>query len=292
MMKQSEIEALIQLLEDPDEQVYRQIKDKIVELGTPLIDDLELAWETSADAFFQHRIEEVISTIQQEDLKQKVRMWLERKPDDLIHGALLVAKFQYPDLNAAEVRKQIENIQQAIWLELQENLTPMEKVSTFNQIFYNEFGFGGNLKNVFNPQNNLINICLERKKGSPIMLGILYLAIAQNLNLPMYGIDLPYHFALAFCKYHKTEEELTNPDQRGNVIFYINPIAKGIMFSRGEIRDYLKRMKVEEHPKYFTPITNREVIHALFRQLRDSYTNSNDKENAAKVQEYIDLFTE
>jgi len=289
-MKQTEIEALIQLLEDPDEQVFDQVKTKILELGLPLIDELEFAWENTVNPFYQHRIEEVISSIQKLDLKEKVKLWLERKSDDLIHGAILVAKFQYADLNAANIRMQIENIQQAIWLEMQENLTPMEKVNTFNQVFFGHFGFGGNLKNVFNPQNNLINICLERKKGSPIMLGIIYLSIAQNLKLPMYGVDLPYHFALAFCKYHKTEQELLEDKQRSNILFYINPIAKGIIFSRAEIKDYLKRMKVEEKLSYFRPVSNRSVILALFTQLRNSYVNSNDQAQADALQEYIDLF--
>jgi len=289
-MERNEVAALIQLLEDPDENVFEHVKSKILEIGLPIVDELEDAWENTADQFLQQRIEEVISNIQKSALKQKLELWIDRKPDDLIGGAILVAKFQYPDLNAANIKMEVENIQQAIWLEMQDNLTPMEKVSTFNQVFYGHFGFGGNLKNVFNPQNNLINICLERKKGSPIMLGLIYLAIAQNLKLPMYGVDLPYHFAIAFCKYHKTKEQLLNEDDRPNVIFYINPIAKGIMFSRSEIRDYLKRMKVEEHPSYFRPISNIQVIKALFQQLRNCYVNNNDNEQADLVQEFIDLF--
>lgn len=289
-MQKSEIEALIKLLDDPDEKIYSQIRSKIVEIGPAVIEDLELAWESTIDPFFQNRIELIISDIQNENLKDKLKLWLQKNDNDLIQGATLVAKFQYPDLQVGEIKKEIERIKQDIWLELQENLTPMEKVNTFNQIFYTEFGFGGNLKNVFNPQNNFINITLERKKGSPIMLGIIYLSIAQSLNMPVLGVDLPYHFALAYCKikHQSTGPLLENISK--SVIFYINPISRGIIFSRNEIKDYLKRMKITADKKFFVPVNNRQSVYALFKHLKSCYVNNNDKEKMEEIDELMDLF--
>ena len=288
-MQKNEIEALIRLLEDPDESIYQEIRSKIVEIGPAVIEDLEVAWESTIDPFYQGRIEVVIQEIQRENLKEKLCLWLKKNSDDLIQGATLLARFQYPDLNTGEIKDQIENIKQAIWLELQENLTPMEKVNTFNQIFYSEFGFGGNLKNVFNPQNNFIQITLERKKGSPIMLGIIYLAIAQQLKMPVLGVDLPYHFALAYCKYQRSSPD-AKPIPSQTVIFYINPISRGIIFSRNEIKDYLKRMKVEPDKHFFEPIDNKAAVYALFRHLKSCYVNNNDREKAEELQEFMDLF--
>ncbi len=288
-MQKNELEALIQLLDDPDDKIFVQVRTKIEEIGLPIIDDLELAWVNTADPFLQHRIEDLISSIQKDHLKNKLRIWLRKKPDDLIHGAILAAKFQYPDLDSGEVRKYVENIQQAIWLELQENLTPLEKVNIFNQVFYSTFGFGGNLKNVFNPQNNFIHICVERKKGSPIMLGLIYVAIAQNLGFPIFGVDLPYHFALAYCNTRGGEKFSPNPKK---VLFYINPIAKGIIFSNSEIKDYLTRMEIDEQMTYFEPIDNKSIVQSLFQHLKICYINNSDQEKAEGIQEFIDIFLE
>lgn len=289
-MEKSEIEALIKLLEDPDEQIYKQIRTKIVEIGPAVIEDLELAWETTIDPFYQNRIELIISDIQKQNLKEKLKLWLQKNDHDLIQGATLVAKFQYPDLQVGEIKQEIERIRQAIWLELQENLTPMEKVNTFNQIFYSELGFGGNLKNVFNPQNNFINISLERKKGSPIMLGIIYLAIAQSLKMPVLGVDLPYHFALAYCKIKQQATTNLLDSISNTVIFYVNPISRGIIFSRNEIKDYLKRMKITVDRSYFEPVSNRQSVYALFKHLKSCYVNNNDKEKMEEIDEFMELF--
>lgn len=292
MLEKNEIHALIQLLEDPDENIYDHVSAKIVELGVPIIADLEQAWETTIDSFYQKRIEQIIDKIQKKNLEEKLKLWLTKNSNDLIQGATLLAKFQYPDIDVAYVKKEIETIKQSIWLELRENLTPMEKVNTFNQIFYNEFGFGGNLKNVFNPNNNFIHLCLERKKGSPIMLGIIYLAIAQQLRLPIFGVDLPFHFALAYCKFKYNEDMAIIPSGSQQVIFYINPISKGLLFSRSDIQDYLTRMNVKPKRSHFTPIENRETVYSLFKHLKACYINNNEAEKVTDVQRLMDLFNE
>ncbi|MBX2845521.1 MAG: transglutaminase-like domain-containing protein [Saprospiraceae bacterium] len=291
-MENKELKALISLLDDPDEAVFDQVKKRIEQYGTAVIDDLEMAWENSLDPFFQERIEDLISVIQKSTLREKLQLWLTRNSDDLIQGAILLAKFQYPDINAAEIKEEISKIKQDIWLELNDNLTPLECVNVFNQIFYDTHGFSGNLKNVYNPQNNFIHTVLERRKGSPIMLGIIYQAIANELDLPIFGVDLPFHFVLAYCKYKYSREKKDFYADKDQVIFYINPISNGLMFSKNEIRDYLKRMKIKEEKLFFKPVSNKQVIHTLFLQLSQCYKNNNDTEKVEELQAFIDLFDE
>ena len=53
-LSKKEISALINLLDDPDEEIYVHVKDKFVSFGTKIIPHLELAWEDSFEmAFFQ-----------------------------------------------------------------------------------------------------------------------------------------------------------------------------------------------------------------------------------------------
>lgn len=288
MLEKNEINALIQLLDDPDENIYAHVSDKIVELGVPVIQELEYAWETTIDSFYQKRIERIIDQIQKKSLEEKLQLWLSKNSNDLIQGATLLAKCQYPDIDTAYVKQEIEQIKQSIWLELRENLTPMEKINTFNQIFYNEFGFGGNLKNVFNPNNNFIHLCLERKKGSPIMLGIIYLSIAQKLNLPIYGVDLPFHFALACCK--NVHNQPISELKSHHVIFYINPISKGLLFSRNDIQDYLARMNVKPNRSHYSPITNKATIYSLFKHLKSCYVNNNEAQKVNYIEHLMSLF--
>jgi len=289
-VEEKQLKALISLLDDTDAEVVDEVSQRILELGPSIINELERAWENSLDSNFQQRVEDIISLIQRNNLKEKFTIWLKNDNDNLIKGAILMARFQYPDLDSAQIIERVDEIKQSIWLELNENLTPLEKVNVFNQVFYKEIGFGGNLKNIYNPQNHFINTVLERKKGSPILLGLIYLSIAQRLDMPVLGVDLPYHFVIAYCKYKLIFDENESEVNREQVVFYINPINNGLIFSRNEIKDYLKRMKLDENPNHFTPVDNIDVVFRLFQQLKQSYENNKDFEKVAELDEFIALF--
>ena len=63
-MNKNEINALISLLEDPDHDIYFQVRNKLVQLGVEIIPDLENAWEMNFDSLVQSRAERIIHEIQ------------------------------------------------------------------------------------------------------------------------------------------------------------------------------------------------------------------------------------
>src|SRR5687768_5928592 len=127
-MSLKEVIALITLLDDPDEIIYTQVKERFVTLGPPAIPHLETAWENSFDAIMQKRIETIIHTIQFEILQKALKTWAKDEQDDLFKGVILLARYQYPDLDENKIRKQMQQIKQDVWLELHADLTALEKV--------------------------------------------------------------------------------------------------------------------------------------------------------------------
>jgi hypothetical protein len=121
-MQEKELNALIVLLEDPDDQVFEQIRNKLLSLGQEVIPALEHVWETTFNNILQTRIEDIIQTIQFNDVREALADWAHTGGDDLLHGTLLVARYQYPDLDEESVRRQIDLIRKDIWLELNPNL--------------------------------------------------------------------------------------------------------------------------------------------------------------------------
>src|SRR4249919_1335478 len=90
-MSLKEVIALITLLDDPDEVIYTQVRDRFVTLGPPAIPHLETAWENSFDAIMQKRIETIIHTIQFETLQKALKQWSKEESDDLLRGVLILA---------------------------------------------------------------------------------------------------------------------------------------------------------------------------------------------------------
>jgi regulator of sirC expression with transglutaminase-like and TPR domain len=270
-MNKKELTALISLLDDPDEAVYQQISTKILSLGQDVIPVLEEAWEHSFDTLIQNRIENIIHQIQFDLIKSALTEWAHPDHQNLLEGALLIARYQYPDIDFAKIKKQIDQIKQDVWLELNNNLTALEKVKIINHILFDVHNFSGNTTNYHAPQNSYINNVLESKKGNPLLLSIIYTIVAQSLDIPIYGVNLPEHFILCYADIEHMGVPSTEGNEGGNVLFYINPFSKGTVFGQKEIDAFLKQLKLEQLPIFYEPCSNLEIIKRLLRNLISSY---------------------
>ena len=267
-MDKKEVNALISLLDDPDESIFNNIREKLISIGNDIIPELEAAWENSFDPLIQNRIEDIIHHIQFEKISTELKIWSKSPNQNLLQGVLLVNKYQYPDVDEAKIKKHLEQIKQDVWLELNDNLTALEKVKVINHIIFDVHNFSGNTSNYHAPQNSYLNNVLESKKGKPLSLSILYTIVAQDLKIPIHGVNLPEHFILA---YKDQNNILPESEKKSNVLFYINAFSKGAVFSKREIDMFLKQLKVDPRPSFFEPCSNLEIIKRLLRNLVNSY---------------------
>lgn len=277
-----ELNALISLLDEPNEDVFLQIRDKLMYYGVDAIPVLENAWDNSFDNFIQDRIEEIIHNIQQNQLFQELKEWAENYHFDLLKGFYLISKYQYPDLDYKSLEDKVEIIKRDIWLELNSGLTALEKVKVINHIFFEIHGFKGNKANIDAPQNYFANNLIESKKGNHISLGILFIIIAQKLGIPIFGVDLPQHFVLAYVD--EVHEEKYSVLDENEVLFYINPFNKGAIFTQNEIEVYIKHLELEKKDSFFKPCNNITIIDRLIENLINTYKKMgyNDKVDELK----------
>lgn len=287
MAKNSEIEALIRLLDDEDESIVANVSERLISYGNTVVFNLEKAWETSLDSVLQERIENLIHLINLNDVTKQLKLWLSDSFPDLYQGAEIVAKYHFADLDSQSLRTSIEGIKQKIWLELNNDLTPLETISVFNHVFYGQLGFTGNYESAQAINDYCINSVFEAKKGSSISVGILYVIIAQELNLPIYGVNLFNHFILTYQKRFIINFK---EDNLQDSLFYINPVNKGSVFGRNDINIYLETIKKEKDKKYFQAAHHKEVIRALLGYIKRVFLNANEYQKANEIESLIALF--
>ncbi len=273
--KHIELNALVNLLDDPDDKVYLQIKDKLISIGSDTIPFLETAWENAFDPVRQQRIEDIIHQLQLNDLFAALHSWAHFSYNDLLKGMILLSKFLYPEQDEDKIIKTIGRITQDVWLELNQNLTALEKIKVINHILYDDNKFVGNTANINAPENYYINNILETKKGNPMSLGALFIIIAQGLKLPVHGVDLPKHFILAYLDEIIEIGNVVSDDNK--VLFYINPYNKGALFTRNEIELYLKQLSLENNENYYLPCDNITIIKRMIDELIICYKNAGNK---------------
>ena len=282
MTDRKKAEVLIRLLDDPDEYIFSSVQKELKSMGAEVLPFLEECWLVSANDILQQRLIAIIDAIQQSELHSLMTQWIETTPEDVLKGAYLIARFQYPDLDFIDIDKQVKKLADDVWLEINNNLTALEKVNIINRVLYDMHGFSANDSNFFSPQNCYINKVLETKKGNAMTLSIIYLSIAQKLELPIRGINLPNNFIVAYM-----DNGIYGNVFRDNVLFYIDPFCKGTVFGRQEIDQFIRRIKLSPHESFYTPCSNIKIIQRLLSNLIYSYDKSKDR---SKIEQLKGLF--
>lgn len=283
MSNQDKILALIHLIDDPDESIYQHVRDRLLQYGPDAIPFLENSWEEKDfGLIFHNRIENIIHEIQFEDTKNSLQQWLD-SDRDLLKGAIIIAKYQYSGLNEEHLIEAIQEIRKDIWLEINSKQTAYEKVRVFNKVFFGKHNFHGDSKHFHSPMNSYINTVMESRKGNPLSLSIIYSLVAQSLNLPIYGVNLPNHFVLAYMDEDGTNRFLQKENDYG-VLFYINPFSKGSIFDENEIKEFLQGLNIAPKREHFEPCSNSSILRRMLTNLISSFQQVG---NIEKVNELI-----
>jgi regulator of sirC expression with transglutaminase-like and TPR domain len=220
------------------------------------------------------------------DLSEDFRQWNVSGHHDLMLGALLVCKFQYPDLATTPVLQEIEKIRRNIWLELNNYLTPLEQINIVTSILYSYYGLKGGEINHQETNEFLIHKTLEAKRGNQLSNGILYLVLAELLDIPVKAVSIPKQFVLAYFKHGYSDENLENPQEK--IEFYIDPTS-GQVFTHKDVASYFKRISVEPTPAFFKPQNNRSVIKYLLEETSKCFTGEKDLYKQKELQDLVNL---
>ena len=277
-MNENELKALVALLDDEDTEILDHVEERIISYGDTIIPYLEQEWENSFNSEVQRRIEDLIHTLQFETLKSRLTQWHRQENPDLLEGVWLIATYQYPDLSLKSIQKHIEQIYYDAWLEYKAELQPYDKVRVINSVLFGKLKFRANTKNFHAPANSMINRVLESRKGNPISLCVLYMLIAERLNLPIYGVNLPSLFILTY--------------KGDGVQFYINAFNRGIVFRKEDIDSYIKQLKLAPDDMFYQPCRHLDIIRRMLRNLVVSFEKVDEYEKADEIKTLLELISE
>lgn len=270
MKENNEITALLNLIDDPDEEVYSTVSDRIISFGKGIIPNLEHLWEHTSDETIQERIERMIHKLHFKDLTADMENWKDGS-NELLQGALLTARYHYPEIQTLQTLQEIEKMRRNIWLELNNYLTPLEQANVLSSIIFNYYKQIGVETSYHQPEDFFINKTVESKRGNAISNGILYLVLCNLLDIPVRAINIPRQFILAYVD---TTYEILHPHAHHSekIKFYIDPL-NGQIYSHKDVENYFKRISVPPTTSYFRVMNNKQVIQYLLEELAKCFDN-------------------
>lgn len=282
MQATKEINALFTLIDDPDEEVYYTVSEKIVAYGKAIIPNLEHLWETTLNDTIQERIAMIIHRLHYCDLSTDMKEWRDSAYHDLLLGALLVAKFQYPDLQTTPVLQDIEKIRKNVWLELNNFLTPLEQANVLSSILYKYFRLKGVEIDYTCPDDFCIQKVLAAKKGNAITNGIIYQVMCEQLDINARIINIPKQCIIAFFQSdYDPASNIGNPQEF--IQFYIDSTT-GQAFSHKDIETYFTKIGQTPKASFFKPISHKQIIQLLIKETAKCFDGAlNDYKKAELI---------
>jgi regulator of sirC expression with transglutaminase-like and TPR domain len=189
-------------------------------------------------------------------------------PDEqinLAHGALLIAKTAYPDLDESHYMEHLNRLAAMLMNEGKASKNKVAMIPKINRLLFDEEKFRGNKENYYDPENSFLNRVLDRKLGIPITLSLIYIEVAERLDLDLRGIGLPGHFITAL--YHAS----------GSV--FIDPFYRGEIRTVEDCREIISQHVGEagaSDPEWLKPIGKKEFLARMLRNLKLIYAQKDD----------------
>ena len=285
MTERNELNAIIQLLEDPDQEVYEVVSNKLVEYGTSLVPSLLQVQYASTSDLMQERIDVIIHQIQLKDAITQFKQWQSSSNPSVIEGLMIVSSIINVQFDKEATLQLFEQIRKSCWLELNHYLTSLEKITTLNSMLFNHLHFKGELDMTKEEQLFNIEFVLQFKKGNMLSMGALYMALAQVLDLPVKLIKVEDHYLLAYVD---SQISFLDPEQKPieSIQFFINPLL-GDIYSVEEIDAFLKTQEVNIEKDKFPFHTNESLLLHYTENMFQFYTYKEAYELADLVKAFL-----
>jgi regulator of sirC expression with transglutaminase-like and TPR domain len=281
-----ELDALVSLIDEPNEDMFSQIRNKVLAYGNQAIPVLEEAWVNTLGDSDSVRIESLIEDIRINAMISDYSYWKDEQDPKIIDGYLILMKYINPKIDGDEFGLYFEKIFKEIWLELNDNLTALEKIKVINHVLYSVNKVNTISKLPAKSDGFSLNNLTEKQNGNAYLLGTFYISIAQKLNIPVYGVDLPGHFILVYMDDVGKQKNISSYSGE-DVMFYINPANAGAVFTHNEVRHYINQMNLKLMPDYFLPTSNVNIISRIIKERITAYKLENNQSKLDGLQSLL-----
>jgi regulator of sirC expression with transglutaminase-like and TPR domain len=266
--------ALVSLLADDDQNVYRTVRQKIISYGpasTPWLREHTL----SDDPVLRRRAHEIVNHFARQAADtQLLAFCLNQGEDfDLEQSALLLSCTQYPNINPEAYSALLDDYAGELRERLDLNGDPGQILRIINEYLFRELKFTGDEHNFYDPDNSYFNRVMDRRAGNPISLSLVYLLLARRLHLPMTGIGLPGHF---LCRYQSSRGEI-----------FVDAFRGGCLMTKADCIKRVLQLRQRFDESCLAPVSSRRILLRICANLHQIYTQRKSADQVERLQRYL-----
>ena len=146
---------------------------------------------------------------------------------------------------------------------------PFDVAGALSAHLGHRLGFQGDLEDYHHPSNALLTRVLDRRRGLPITLSILWIGVAQRLGVPAFGIGLPGHFVAG----------IGTPDRA----VVVDPFGRGTLLDETDLDELVQRVTAGQarfRPAMLQPSPAPQIMRRLLNNLTRDFLRGGDVEDA------------
>ncbi|MGA1197014.1 MAG: transglutaminase family protein [Candidatus Latescibacterota bacterium] len=273
-MEDKQLNIIIALLSDEDADIIASMRHKLFELGEETVRKILKATDPSSRA--HKEASRVLMRFQEPSIEERFRnLSTDQNGDiDLEEGAFTLARFAYPDLDVGAYKTRLGHMAFELAPQVAPDDHPIRVIRTLNHYLFETQKFRAPLQ--YDPDDTFLNRVLDRKRGWPITLSVIYLILGQRIDLPLVGVAMPKHYIV---KYNAPS---------GQEI-YIDPYHHGQVLTPNECADMIGTKLTDD---LLPEATNRFTLFRMMNNLKHTYLSLSEDKNAKSVDNLIQILQE
>lgn len=195
---------------------------------------------------------------------------------DLAAATLLVAREEYPSLDVARYLRRLDRMAAEVRDRIGAERHPLTVAAGLSRYLFAELGFTGAEEEYFDPRASYLNDVLDRLKGIPLSLSVIYMEVARRAGFEVLGVGLPGHFIVK------------HPHPGGEV--FVDPYNGGVVLSPEDCAAKVEQIyggAVVFQPFMLGAVTKRQILSRAVHNLKTIYAAAKRHEKTLAMVELL-----
>jgi len=192
----------------------------------------------------------------------------------IAEAALALASFERPRVGPSRYREHLRVLARDVGRHARATGDVAARAQALNEIILLKYGYTGDELTYDDLQNANLMRVVDRRKGLPVALGILYMHAGRAQGWDTVGLGFPGHFLI----------RLSDGPER----LILDPFHGGAVCGAAELRELLKATAGPESellPEHYAPVSDRDVLLRLQNNLKARLLQAQRYEQAAAIVE-------
>jgi regulator of sirC expression with transglutaminase-like and TPR domain len=251
-----EISAMVSLLGDRSLRIRNRVALQMEKRLPQITPELEEALDCASDPLVRERLTMLLQLGNSNDPIEHWSILKEHMTVNLRDGMVAISMMdQENNIERIELLEKINALSDE-WLDsLTPHMLPSEKVTHLMDFLFTSGRFKGNSEDYYSLDNCFLHRMLDKGKGLPVTLCLLAVMLAEEADIPLYGIGLPLHF-------------IAGHFQGSKGIRFFDCFDSGREVSPEECVNYLHSRGIFFHPQLLSPCDTESILQRVLVNIK------------------------